>query len=79
MELENGLFKLAFHMVNGRVIQGHAHLEPKEGVVIVSLINFDHQKFSFLLKWRHCAMYANLKYHTYPVIHAECDAVLRIL
>ena len=42
VELENGLFKLAFHMVNGRVIQGHAHLEPKEGVVIVSLINFDH-------------------------------------
>ena len=28
-------------MVNGRVIQGHAHLESKEGVVIVSLINFD--------------------------------------
>ena len=24
-------------MVNGRVIQGHAHLEHKEGVVIVSL------------------------------------------
>ena len=42
VELGNGLFKLAFHMVNGRVIQGHAHLEPKEGVVIVSLINFDH-------------------------------------
>ena len=42
MELGNGLFKLAFHMVNGRVIQGHAHLEPKEGMVIVSLINIDH-------------------------------------
>ena len=42
VELENGLFKLAFHIVNGRVIQGHAHLEPKEGVVIVSLINFGH-------------------------------------
>ena len=29
-------------MVNGRVIQGHAHLEPEEDVVIVKLINVDH-------------------------------------
>ena len=29
-------------MVNGRVIQGHAHLEPEEGVVMVILINVDH-------------------------------------
>ena len=42
MELGNGLFKLAFHMVNDRVIQGHAHLEPKEGMVIISLIDIDH-------------------------------------
>ena len=42
MELENGLFKLAFHMVNGRVIQGHAHLEPEEDLAIVKLINVDH-------------------------------------